>query len=823
MNNNLHNALTCEILAPAGSFECMKAAYQAGADAVYAGGAKFGARQTVNFDKDELPEAIYYSHIRGKKFYLTVNTLLKEEELEKQLFDYLLPAYQAGLDAVIVQDLGVLLFIKKYFQELSIHVSTQMNVTGPFFAEELKRLGVTRIVTARELSLKEISDIYQKTGLEIECFIHGALCYSYSGQCLLSSMIGARSGNRGRCAQPCRLSYDVIKENKSIILENEKYILSPKDLCTLKHIPDILEAGAYSLKIEGRMKKPEYVASTVAMYRKYVDLYLSGGRAGYQVEEEDIRLLKEIYNRGGFTDGYFHRHNGREMMSLYRPNHCGIKAMKLISFNKNTLILKALIPLKKGDVLEFDLKNGSCDNTSCNYTMGQDFAAGGQLSIKNKFQAGFTIREGMLNSYDVFRIRNNSLIDEITKQYLIPEKKCLMTGIAELEEGMISLILSAQGITVKACSHAVSKAVNRPISPEDIRAKLEKTGDTEFEFEKLDVICKDNLFIPVKELNELRRTAINTLRQKIIDAYKREFSDNEKQDIFHEEKQQTKHVKMEHMKKMAVSVLVSTREQLLCAVSSDIVQQIYIETALFSYSEMTKMVENAYNHDKKVFCALPYIFRKEAKEEFEKHISFYSSSCISGFVLRNMESYFYIRSIDKSFFNKDFIFDNFIYCYNKAAGSYLNSLQPMYINYSRELNCSELKGLIIENGELDIYGYIPSMITANCIKKSFNKCDKKTSVGVYNLKDRTKSILMSVNACRYCYNVIYYSLPYSLLGEFFEISALNPASLRLNFVFETEKEMKEILQILAYNMACGTSEYKEIEQFTRGHFRRGVQ
>lgn len=262
MRNNLNNSLKCEILAPAGSFECMKAAYRAGADAVYAGGERFGARQTVNFKKDELIEAIHYSHLRGKRFYLTVNTLLKEKELEKELFDYLLPAYQAGLDAAIVQDMGVLLFLRHNFPQLPVHASTQMNVTGAFQAEELKSLGVTRIVPARELSLQELSDIYKTTGLEIECFVHGALCYSYSGQCLLSSMIGQRSGNRGCCAQPCRLAYDVITrknyinslsdkkvpEELCLNPKSQKYVLSPKDLCTLELIPDILEAGVFSFK-----------------------------------------------------------------------------------------------------------------------------------------------------------------------------------------------------------------------------------------------------------------------------------------------------------------------------------------------------------------------------------------------------------------------------------------------------------------------------------------------------------------------------------------------------------------------------------------------
>lgn len=806
MNRNV----TCEILSPAGSFECMKTAYHAGADAVYAGGESFGARASaVNFAGEELIEAIDYSHVRGKKFYLTVNTLLKEEELENRLFQYLLPAYEAGVDAVIVQDLGVLSFVRRHFPDLPLHASTQMNTAGPCFARELKEMGVTRIVTARELSLREISDIYQETGLEIESFVHGALCYCYSGQCLLSSMIGGRSGNRGRCAQPCRLAYDVMRGDKCINPPGEKYILSPRDLCTLELLPDILEAGVFSLKIEGRMKKPEYVASVTAMYRKYVDLYLKKGREGYQVEENDIRLLKEIYNRGGFTDGYYKHHNGREMMSLHKPNHCGVKALKLISLNRKVLVLKSLIDLKKGDVLEFDLKTGSCD-----YTLGEDFPAGRQLTVKNRFQNGVVIKESMLNSTDVFRIRNNALILELTEKYINREQKCPMTGTAELKEGMACLTLKCRGITARAFSHGVSEAFNRPVTADDIREKLEKTGGTEFAFEELKVVCQENLFIPVKELNELRRKAVETLRENMLEPYRRKYKGSSFSDKITCE---------ENASELTISALVSSQEQFVSVVHSDVVGQIYIETALFSYEEMNKMMETAYHHHKKIFMALPYIFRKEAAMEFERYSAFYGDLRVSGFVIRNLEEYFYIRSLYDDNFKKDFIFDNLIYCYNKDACHYLNSLHPLYINFSKELNYIELKKLGIKNGELDIYGYTPVMVTAGCIKKTLNRCDGKTAVGEYNLRDRTGSTLMSVSACRYCYNVIYHSLPQSLLGEISSMDGLHPASLRLNFTFESGEETAEILQIMAQNIACNSIKNREIDSFTKGHFRRGVQ
>ena len=305
-----------EVLAPAGSFESLKAAVSAGADAVYMGGSKFGARAYAQNPEGEiLLDAIDYAHLYGVKLYLTVNTLLKDQELEQELYEYLKPCYEHGLDAVLVQDLGVLCAIRKWFPSLPVHASTQMTICGSGSVELLKEMGVERAVLSRELSLKEIADIYQTTGMELETFVHGALCYCYSGQCLFSSILGGRSGNRGRCAQPCRLAYQAVDEQKKA-LTGEQTLLSPKDICALDLIPQIAEAGVYSLKIEGRMKRPEYTAGVVRIYRKYVDQYLQNGAKGYQVAERDRKELLLLFNRDGFSRGYYEQHNGRNMMAL---------------------------------------------------------------------------------------------------------------------------------------------------------------------------------------------------------------------------------------------------------------------------------------------------------------------------------------------------------------------------------------------------------------------------------------------------------------------------------------------------------------------------
>lgn len=306
-----------ELLAPAGSFESLKAAVRAGADAIYMGGSRFGARAYAdNPEGDALLRAIDYAHLYGVKLYLTVNTLLKERELESELYDYLLPCYEHGLDAVIVQDLGVLRAVREWFPDLPVHASTQMTLCGSGGVKLLEEAGASRVVLARELSLTEIAKIREETSVEIECFVHGALCYCYSGQCLFSSILGGRSGNRGRCAQPCRLAYEAWAGGARVSEREEVALLSPKDICTIDLIPKIARAGVYSLKIEGRMKRPEYTAGVVRIYRKYIDRYLQYGEEEVRVSREDQRELLLLFNRDGFSRGYYEKHNGRDLMAL---------------------------------------------------------------------------------------------------------------------------------------------------------------------------------------------------------------------------------------------------------------------------------------------------------------------------------------------------------------------------------------------------------------------------------------------------------------------------------------------------------------------------
>lgn len=309
-----------ELLAPAGNYQALVGAINAGADAIYLGGEKFSARAyAANFTDEEIVKALHYAHIWGKKLYLAVNTLVKEREFSL-LYDYISPFYEAGLDGVIIQDLGVWHYMREMFPALALHASTQMAITGEMGAMFLKQEGASRIVPARELSLTEIKNIKQKTALELECFIHGAMCYSYSGQCLFSSILGGRSGNRGRCAQPCRLPYHVLSSaDEPVQRGSEFYPLSLKDMCTIEFIPKLIQAGIDSFKIEGRMKKPEYVAGVTAIYRKYIDAYYQNGEDAYFVTREDMDKLRKLYIRTELQTGYYDKHNGKDMVTLGQP------------------------------------------------------------------------------------------------------------------------------------------------------------------------------------------------------------------------------------------------------------------------------------------------------------------------------------------------------------------------------------------------------------------------------------------------------------------------------------------------------------------------
>lgn len=768
-----------ELLAPAGSYQTMVAAIEAGADAVYMGGMKFGARAYAeNGDEDTIIDAIRYVHLRGKQLYLTVNTLLKNKELEQELYGYLKPLYEAGLDAVIVQDPGVLLFIKKHFPDMHIHASTQMTITGEMSAALLEEMGCTRIVTARELSLEEIAAISERTSLEIESFIHGALCYCYSGQCLMSSLFGGRSGNRGRCAQPCRLPYGVYENGKKINSEKNQFALSPKDMCTIEILPEIIRAGVTSLKIEGRMKRPEYTAGVVRIYRKYLDMYLkkeayyTAHPEKYRVDSKDLQELFDLYNRDGFHTGYYKDHNGPKMMA--------VKNEKL--------------------------------------TNGQ-------------------------------KIRNEELFRTINAEYLDKQKKISLSGVLKLYMGLPASLLitgrydAQEMICVEATGQMVDVAQKQPLTRERVIAQMKKTGNTPFEFMQFDVEMDSNIFMPMQALNELRRAGLEAFEQSIYDRYSRVVPDETNSDnmsdgdglIYGESNKDSKEciilqddkmVQTEFDKQAAVpyqlSVSVETKEQLEAVVYSELVTHIYASERIFDkndiYNQVTSWIERAKKRRKKLYLALPFIHRKDKLNYLDDYYQKFLSFGLSGYLVRSLESVSYLRALGLASY---LVADANLYTYNNRAQDFYQSLGITRITAPYELNNKELADRNNENSEVVIYGYQPLMVSAQCVKKNFRNCTKKSEV--LTLQDRYKKQFCVQCVCEHCYNIIYNSIPLGIWKEASELKQLNFRTFRMNFTIESSEEVKKLLRDFGSLYLYGESVHFQTEQFTKGHLKRGVE
>lgn len=503
-------------MAPAGTPAALEAAIKAGADAVYLGGSFFSARAFAgNFDQEELLKAIDDCHLFGVKLYMTVNTLMKEKEMEA-LISYTEPYYRAGLDGVIVQDVGCAKVLAEHFPDLSLHASTQMSISSEYGARLLKAQGFKRIVPARELSLAELIEIKENTGIEIETFVHGAMCFSYSGKCLLSSFVGGRSGNRGRCAQPCRKCYETWDETLGKEDLSRDYAMSLKDMCTLRILPDLIEAGIDSFKIEGRMKNPVYVASTVSAYRKARDHYLEKTAEGtFRKEEYEAFVLPleaelaDIYNRGGFSEGYYFTDKGPEMMASKRPNHSGVRIGTVEKTAPPELFIRLSEEVHAQDVLE--IRPAGVELTSA-----ESGRKGELLSIKGKeFRS---IQKGQ----EVFRTRNNQLISRIQKETIDPEKQIPVQGkiIAKAGEPLKITIEGEVRVTVEGA--VVEKAKKQPTAGEDLLEKLKKTGGSIVRFETIEMDIDAGIFVPMSTFNQLRHEAAAIFRQKMVNRYRRE-------------------------------------------------------------------------------------------------------------------------------------------------------------------------------------------------------------------------------------------------------------------------------------------------------------
>ncbi|GCA65687.1 peptidase U32 [Mediterraneibacter butyricigenes] len=805
-----------EVLAPAGSYESFHAAIAAGADAVYLAGNLFGARAFAqNFSEEELLHVIDEAHLHGRKIYLTVNTLLKEKELEEKLYTYLEPYYNEGLDAVIVQDYGVLRFIRQHFPGLALHASTQMTVTGPEGASLLADYGVERVVPARELSLKEVETIKKATQMEMECFVHGALCYCYSGQCLMSSMIGGRSGNRGQCAQPCRLPYTYKGKNG--------YLMSLKDICTLESIPDLIEHGIDSFKIEGRMKKPEYVAGVTAMYRKYTDLYLEHGREKFRVKKSDLEELMDLYNRGGFHSGYYFVHNGPEMLCTNRPNHAGTKAAKVLGQKGRELQISVLKDLSKGDVLEFPSGHGD-------YTLGKDWKKGERQTIllpKNQRE-----KKGAW----IFRTRCNALLQRLNQTYVNAKLQEPISGRVVLKPGekaVLELRFTGRNGTktvIRVKGERIAPAENRPLTEEQVTKALAKTGNTPFYFETLDVKLEGDCFCPMQQLNTLRRQGIEELEKAVLNGFRRTSADVGQQDMTDTVSDLEKRAD-NTAGNLRTSVLAETLEQLEAmweflesALESSEMEQslrrIYLDFELFlgkETPEKTREICRKFQQKKiQIFLALPHISRGNLDGKL-KSLLLAEKETVDGVLIRNLESLGMLRKIG---FDKSVIADHNLYILNHEAKKFLKEEGISEYTASLELNAKELSGLDLTDCEGVVYGYIPVMESAQCLEKTCFGCKKAS--GRDEMADRLGHRFSIRRVCTFCYNVIYNTDPQVLFSEMDTLRRVKVSSCRLHFTGESKAETKQILSL--YTQAYAQDPvWPENLNYTKGHFRRGIK
>lgn len=702
-----------ELLAPAGNLEIFKGVIESGADAVYVGGSMFGARAYANnFTEDELLEAIDFAHLRGVKVYLTVNTLIKNSEFSK-LYDYLLVYYKRGLDAVIVQDIGVVKAIHEYFPLLEIHTSTQMTVTGADGVRFLSQFGVTRVVMAREVSLAEMKRIHEETGMELEAFVHGALCYSYSGQCLFSSILGGRSGNRGRCAQPCRLPYTV--EGKK-----DEYILSLKDMCGIKALDKLHDAGVYSLKIEGRMKQLEYACGVVKYYRSYID-------SMKPVTDADYDRIKALGNRCGFTDRYYFDHNGSDMVTYVKPNFVSNAAEP--SPEKRKLSIEGELVLREG-------KPGS-----------------------------LTVKRG--------------------------------------------------DVTYKASIEPVSAALKAPLDKKAAIDRINKTGDTDFEFSHIKAQIGENVFVPNGALNKLRRDAISGLCDKLLKKYYR--NDARYADISsmcelpeHVVKSDAAHEDgAVNAKDYTTICSCMTRAQLDTLISYDCFDVFYLDFDMYDRKTLIQQfaddVKCLTKRNKKVYLMLPTIFRADSSDYFVSIAKELDKVSFDGFVVKNYEELYLTENL---FTGKKVILDHNMYTFNDVSKSAFFEHGVSGDTVPLELNSREIMHRNNIGSQMIVYGYYPLMTTANCVHKNTKGCDKKQKL-IY-LKDRYNKSFAVCNNCKECYNTIYNSLPTMLTKNISKLKEAGIRSFRYSFTIETPKQIKAVMD-------------DKVAEYTNGHYKRGVE
>jgi len=805
-----------ELLSPVGDFECLKAAVQNGANCVYFGATSFSARASAsNFNLENLAKAIEYAKLRGVRTNLTLNTLIKDEEFE-DAYNLVKKAYEFGIDAIIVQDLGLGLKLIKDFPDLAIHASTQMSVHNLQGVLQLQELGFKRVVLARELSAQEIEYICKNSNVEIECFIHGALCICYSGQCLFSSMIGGRSGNRGKCAQPCRLPYSLVnKEGKKL---DNGYIISPKDLCGLDFIPFLIDAGVTSFKIEGRMKTPEYVAIVTKIYRKYIDLALSGNK--FVIHENDKKDLLQVFNRGLSSSGHLEKDANTSLVYKEKPNNMGLPLGIVQGYNKNKgyITLKLKENIQVGDTISLEHENGTYtiselmkDNTSKLENI--DIGKLGQTVIIGRMKGNINLGD------KIFKMSSKELNLSALESMKHENKKIPLVAKVTIKKNLpISIrVKSSSDLELYRdldltfyLNELPIEAINKPLESSTVIEKINKTGNTIFEFSKITVELDKNVFIPkLSLLNELRRNILEMVEDYATKKIARKPS-NKTVSISNGST-----TKKENPK---ISVLLNILNQDFDYSKLENIDNLYIPLKYFSnktYSNILDLLSNKFN----LYIYLPTIIKANYRNIFynniEKAIDSYK---IKGFVLSNISNFVLIKDLIEKYNNLQLVANYTFNIYNNFTIKELKKLGISKYNVSPELDKNSILSLGNDcKKELIVYGKIPVINTNYCMlgktNKCYPKCDAKctNSDEIYYLEDRMNMNFEILPDNIQTVTTVYNSKTFSILPNDFNLDFA-----RIDILHEDIDKINEIITKVKNN------ERFEGKEYTNGNLNRDI-
>ncbi|WML35813.1 DUF3656 domain-containing protein [Clostridium sp. OS1-26] len=802
-----------ELLAPAGSIESLYAAVQAGADAVYLGGNKFSARAYAsNFDDENMIKAVQYCHLYNVKVYITINTILKENEINEAL-EYAKLLYKIGVDALIIQDMGFASLVRKHLPEFELHASTQMTIHNAEGALLLTNLGFKRVVLSRELSIDEIRYISKDLGVETEIFVHGALCVCYSGQCLMSSMIGGRSGNRGRCAQPCRLPYTIIdKKNKS---EKKGYILSPKDICTVENVKEIIESGTASLKIEGRMKRPEYVAGVVQAYRKAIDEYYKSSPGenldyskGFDLEHEKKKLM-QLFNREGFSRAYLFGNTGKDMMAYSFPKNTGVELGKV---QKDlTLVLKENVSLKdgirsgeNGFIISKILKNGK--------EVDEAFKGDKIKLLPQEYKNGDVL----------FKTSDSRLLKELETFYKNAfERKMDLELKVKFKVGEpIELSTSYKDNTFEVKGEIVQKAIKRPLDRERIIESLSKTGDIPFKFTEIDFVGFEEGFLPVSSINEIRRELLTKIEEHILTSDNKDKLvklEKDKNKLERENNSENNNLAINNAKTNYSEIpntiiFLNNEEHVRAFLKSD-----------FQYAAINPFSNLGFNcldklKGKKVFFKIPNIIKSEFNyicDSIESRLT-----DIEGLITANM------GIIHKFSKNTKILGDYKLNIFNSYALDFYNKFLCGNC-LSVELNRKELSDIVKKDKsptQILVYGKVELMVSEYCPigsvfggKSACKDCSRACEKGQFVLKDRKGEEFVLKND-RFCRSYIYNNVPTNLISNIRELRTMGIRSYRVDLIDESYDEAKRILE--SVKEECWKD---DLSKFTRGHYKRGVE